>query len=223
MQNHPFRNRTPGAARNRPPGTSKAVHSRKKSLATFLTETEIWPLVLAGRCVDQFGWGIVVGFVLGAVLVYGYAVFRILPGSKAAVAPPEHVAIVDPPAPKKIRLYGTAKSHEAKYEIGMLISPRLGPFNPGDVYTLQVPESDHYVVVGWNPNYENFAMQEMFPDASGRLQELVFPNSSTSKREGPVKKQTDGASDNYALAENRKSQVKDGAVAIKNALMGGSK
>lgn len=222
MQNRPSKHRSPFKQRNHTQGVDD--HGvKRKPFSVFLIETGFWPLAFAGRCMQQFGLGAVTGFVLGAACLYGYSFFRILPGSKAAVAPLDHVTRNDPPPPKKIRLYGTAKSHETKYEIGLLLSPRLGPFNPGDVYSLQVPESDHYVVVGWNPNYENFAMQEMFPDASGRLQELVFPNPSMASRDGPVKNQTNGASDNNALAVNRKSRAKDRAVGMKNAFLGGSK
>ena len=221
MQNHPFRNRTPNAARNHALSTSKAVHLGKKSLATFLKETEIWPLVLAGRCVEQFGLGTVAGFVLGAACVYGYAVFKILPGSRAAVAPPNYVTTVSPP-PKTVVLHGTVKSHETQFEIGVL-AMRRGPFQPDGSYSIEVPESDRYLVVGWYPDYSKFKMQDMSPDKSGTLQELVFPTTDMSRWEGPVRNHRNGASANYALAENRKSGAKDGAVSTKNAFLGGSK
>jgi hypothetical protein len=215
MQNHPLRNRTPGVAQHHPLTNGKNVHSRKKKFATFLRETEIWPLVLAGRCVEQFGLGTVAGFVLGAACVYGYAVFKILPGSKAAVAPPEHTTTVSPAPPKTVVLHGMVKSHQTQFEIGIL-SIRRGPFQPDGSYSIEVPESDRYLVVGWYPDYSKFKMQDMAPDKSGALQDLVFPTTDMSTWESPVKNHRNGASDNYALADHRKSGAKDGAAITKN-------
>lgn len=212
MQYHPFRNRASRAAKNRIVGAGNRNHSEKKSFATFLTESEIWPLAFAGRCIQQFGFGAVTGFVLGAALVYGYAaLIKPLPGSRAAAPIVQQVQIPTPAPAKTVVLHGTVKSHETQFEIGVL-AIRRGPFQPNGSYSIEVPESDRYLVIGWYPDYSKFKMQDMSPDKSGTLQELVFPTSDMVRQDGPANNQRNRAADNYALAANRKSPAKDGPV-----------
>lgn len=223
MQNHPLRNRTPNAARNHPSSTSKAVPSEKKSFATFLIECGFPPLAVVGRCMQFFGVKVVAAFVLGAACLYGYSVFKIVPGTKGAVAPFVQPVSISTPAPAKtVVLHGTVKSHETQFEIGVL-AIRRGPFQPDGSYSIEVPESDRYLVVGWYPDYSKFKMQDMSPDKSGTLQELVFPTSDMSKWDGPPKNRRNGAAGNSVLAENKKSGARDSSVSTKTAFLGGSK
>jgi hypothetical protein len=223
MQNHPFRNRAPKAGRNRALTTDKAVHSEKKNFATFLVDFGFAPLAVVGRCMQFFGVGVVAAFILGAACLYGYSVFRIVPGTKAAIAPFVQPPSIPTPTPAKtVVLHGTVKSHETQFEIGVL-AIRRGPFEPNGSYSIEVPESDRYLVVGWYPDYSKFKMQDMSPDKTGTLQELVFPTTGLARREGPADTQRNGASGNNALAENRKSRARDGGVSMRSAFLGGSK
>jgi hypothetical protein len=222
MQNRPTKHRSPFKQKNHTQVAPKDHGVKRKPFSTFLIDTGFWPLAFAGRCVQQFGFGAVVGFVLGAACLYGYSFFRILPGSKAAVALVQPAPIPTPAPPKTVVLHGTVKSHETQFEIGVL-AIRRGPFQPDGSYSVEVPESDRYLVIGWYPDYSKFKMQDMSPDKSGTLQELVFPTSPIAKREGPVDNQRNKASDNYALAATRKSRAKDGGINMKNALLERSK
>jgi len=201
----------------------KAAHSEKRNLVTFLIESGLTPLPFVGRCMQFFGMGAVAAFFLGAAGVYGYAVFKILPGTKAAVAPlVQPVPIPTPALPKTVVLHGTVKSHETQFEIGVL-AIRRGPFQPDGSYSVEVPESDRYLVIGWYPDYSKFKMQDMSPDKSGTLQELVFPTTDMARREGPLDSQRNRASDNHSLAVNRQSRAKGGGINMGTAFRERSK
>jgi hypothetical protein len=154
--------------------------------------------------VEQFGWGTVVGIILGAIGVYGYALFMHLPGSRAA----------DTPA-KKVMLHGIVKSHENLFEIGVL-AIRGGPFQPDGSYSIEVPESERYLVVSWYPDYSKFKMQDMSADKSGTLQPLVFPAADVAELDVPVKNQGNGASNDHASTHIKGSGAKDGALTAKD-------
>ena len=217
MQNRPSKHRFPFKQKNHTQGAPNDDRGvKRKPFSVFLVETGFWPLSFAGRCMQQFGFGAVIGFVLGAACLYGYSFFRILPGSKAAVAPPAPQPVIASTAqPKRIWLHGTVKSHETPFEIGVLLT-RHGPFPPDDPYSIEVPENDRYLVVGWYPGYQNTTFQDMSPDASGTLPRFVFPTTGLAQ-------QRNRASDDYALAVNRKSRAKDGLVSMKNSFLGGQK
>jgi hypothetical protein len=222
MQNRPTKRRFPFRERNHTQIEPKDDHGgKRKPFSAFLIDTGFWPLAFAGKCMQQFGFGAVAGFVLGAALLYGYSVFRILPGSRvAAIERP--APIPTPVPPKTVVLHGTVRSHETQFEIGVL-AIRRGPFQPDGSYSVEVPESDRYLVIGWYPDYSKFKMQDMSPDKSGTLQELVFPTTPMARQEGTVNNQRDRASDKFSLAVNRKSRVKDAGINMKNALLERSK
>ena len=229
MQNNPTKHRPPSIPGKNNFGPAKAGQKgngnpkRRGSFAGFLIDTDVKPFVVMGKCMQYFGLGVVASFLLGAACVYGYAVFEHLPGSKQAiVAPSPLVATASPSPPKRVWLHGTVKSHETPFEIGVLATSQ-GPFQPDGSYSIQVPESDRYLVIGWYQGYEKFKLQEMSADASGTLQELVFPTPDITSRGGSLNKQRNGTADDYALAVNRKSQTKDGGINIKSSLLGGSK
>lgn len=221
MENHPSRHRGLKSEKNHAESECDQVDSGKKNFATFLIELGFPPLVMVGRCMRFFGMGVVVAFVSGAALLYGYSVFRIVPGSKAAAVREITLPAPSPAPPKTVWLHGTVKS-ETQFEIGVL-AIRRGPFRPDGSYAIQAPESDRYLVICWYPDYSRFKMQDMSPDSSGTLPELVFPPSNLAKREDPANHLRSGALDDSALAANQKSRGKDVGVGLKNSLLGGSK
>jgi len=229
MQNNPTRHQPPSTHGKNNLGTTKPGQKGngntkgRGSFAGFLIDTDVKPFVVVGKCMQFFGLGVVVSFLLGAGCLYTYAVFEHLPGSKqATVAPPQQLATASPSAPKQVWLHGTVKSHETPFEIGVLAT-RQGPFQPDGSYSIQVPESDRYLVIGWYQGYENFKLQEMSADASGTLQQLVFPTLDMTSREGSLNKQRNRAAGDYDLALNRKSQTRDGGFNLRSSLQGGSK
>ena len=226
MQHNPTKHRPSSNEPTHTPGTATAGHTRDtgwpESFSRFLIDCGVPPIAFLGKCMQYFGLRTVAAFLLGAACLYGYAVFKHLPGTKsAAVIPPDNVVTV--PA-KKIWLHGTAIRSDTQFEIGVLAA-KGGPFEPDGSYSIEVPESDRYLVIGWNPNYQKIKMQDMSPDASGTLPQLNFSSSSSdiARREGPMNNQGNKASDNYAFAASRQSQSRDGGIHMKNAFLGGSK
>jgi len=209
MQNRPSKHRSPFKQKNHTQGAPKDDDTvRRKPFSAFLIETGFWPLAFAGRCMQQFGLGAVAGFVLGAACVYGYAVFKILPGSMAAVATSaEHVSIAtaSPTPPKTVWLHGRVndndKPRKEEFEIGVLAT-RQGPFQDGS-YSIQVPESDSYRVTLWNVGYQKFKLVELKADSSGNVNDVNFP-TGLAKVEQPVNTQRSGPTNIYASLRERR-------------------
>jgi hypothetical protein len=195
MEEHPQKHRRFGRERNRPSHNVKTNHtSEKKSFDNFLIKSGIKPLVFVGQCAQYFGFLTVVAFLVGAAAVYGYALFRPLPYSKASQAEPL----------KKVWLHGkvkdNAKPRNGEFEIGVLAT-RQGPFEDGS-YAIEVPESARYEVTLWNPGYKEFKLAQLKADSAGNVNDVNFP-SDLEKPEVTANKQGSDP-DVSAPAEDRR-------------------
>lgn len=197
MQNRQFveKNRNRPLARTRLP--------KKSSIVSFLKDTGFGPAVLVGKCVEQFGWGVVGGCLLGAGLVYGYAVVvKPLPYAKSVAAP--IVAPSPQPAqPKTVQLHGRVRDRSGspvneRFWVGVL-AKQLGPVQNSDgTFSLEVPQSSSYDVALWTSEtiniYNGFAAEQ---DGSGyRLQQALpfLSLAPTASVEGPSPKPRRGES-----------------------------
>ena len=163
-----------------PEKSNRTTNNRKsRSLTTFLLDSDIKSVVFLGKCVQQFGWGAVIGFCLGAAGVYGYA----FTAKSLPLVPFTKEQSKDPPAPtpapvvsQRRWLHGDIKSDNEDIEIGVL-AQRNGPF-PSGSFSMEVPQGDHYQVVLWNPGYRSFRVVELRPDVDGKVPDLKFPSDS---------------------------------------------
>jgi hypothetical protein len=175
---------------------NRTTNNRKsRSLSKFLLDSDIKPVIFIGKCVQQFGWGAVIGFCLGAAGVYGYAfAVKSLPlvtfaKEQSKDAP---TATQTPTVAQKRRLHGVIKSNdrpvEEDIEIGVLAT-RQGPFQSG-VFSIEVPESDRYQITLWNQGYQRFRLVELRPDVDGNVHDVIFPSGvlafqASNKRNPP--------------------------------------
>lgn len=184
---------------------AKANHTlKKKSLDNFLIKSGIQPLVFVGHCARQFGFVGVAAFLLGAISVYGYAIFRPLPYAKAT-EPPSQL--------KTIWLHGNVrdKDHQPtkeEFEIGVL-AIRKGPFQDGS-YSIQVPESDQYLMTLWNLGHEKFKLVELKADPAGNVSDVEFPSDAT-RSESSTSHQTKGSSSTYAAVGDKRLKERPNA------------
>lgn len=183
MQNRRFlekhRNR-PAAKADRERPESKTEPERKRSVAEFLLDTGFAPVVFIGKCVQQFGWAPVAGFLLGATAVYGYAVVKPLPYAKS-VSPPVAPIVQPPPQTKIVQLHGRVRDGKGspvneRFWVGVL-AKQLGPVqNVDGTFTLEVPQSSSYDVALWTAEspvniYNSFPAEQ---DGSGyRLRDAL--------------------------------------------------
>jgi len=131
--------------------------TKRKSFSTFLIESDFKPLVFAGRCMQYFGVGTVIGVFVGAVFVYGYANFRPLP----------LIVLPKPPI-------------EEQFEIGVLANAYRGPFQaPDGSFSIQVPEAEkgQYLITLWNAGYQKFKLVQKTADSDGNVHDVVFDSS----------------------------------------------
>lgn len=139
--------------RNRSSERTETGSEAKRSLAEFLKETGFGPVVLIGKCVQQFGWGAVAGFLLGATTIYGYAVVKPLPYAKS-VSPPVAPVVQQTPPTKIVQLHGRVRDGRGspvneRFWVGVL-AKQLGPVqNVDGTFTLEVPQSSSYDVALW--------------------------------------------------------------------------
>jgi hypothetical protein len=184
---------------------AKANHTlKKKSWDNFLIKSGIQPLVFVGHCTRQFGFVGVAAFLLGAVSVYGYAIFRPLPYAKAT-EPPSQL--------KTIWLHGNVRDKDDKpmkeeFEIGVL-AIRKGPFQDGS-YSIPVPESDHYLVTLWNLGYQKFKLVELKADSAGNVNDVVFP-ADVTRPESSTNRQTKGSSSMYTAVGDKRLKERPNA------------
>lgn len=149
MQNRPSAEKN----RNRSSAKTETESEPKGSLAEFLKETGFGPVVFIGKCVQQFGWGAVAGFLLGATAVYGYAVVKPLPYAKS-VSPAIAPIVQQPPQTKIVQLHGRVRDGKGspvneRFWVGVL-AKQLGPVqNVDGTFTVEVPQSSSYDVALW--------------------------------------------------------------------------
>jgi hypothetical protein len=188
----PHENQEPPETRGSPGRISRSreknnrTNNRKRrSLSKFLLESDIKPVIFVGKCVQQFGWGAVIGFCLGAAGVYGYAfAAKSLPlvtlAQEQSKNPP--TTGQTPPANQTRWLHGVIKSNDRlvteDIEIGVLAT-RAGPFQSG-VFRIQVPESDRYQITLWNQGYQRMQLVELRPDSDGNVHDVLFPSGGLS-------------------------------------------
>ena len=179
MQNRPSKHRSPFKQKNHTQGAPQD-HQRvkRKPFSAFLIDTGFWPLAFAGRCMQQFGLGAVVGFVLGAACVYGYAVVKPLPYAKPTA---NQSGQPTPPAQlKTVQLRGLVRDSLGRpvkepFTVGVL-AKQLGPVqNSEGSFALEVPQSNSYDVALWNSEtvrvFNGFAAEQ---DGNGyRLQQAL--------------------------------------------------
>ena len=189
MQNRPF------VAKNRNRSSVKTEPSKKGSTAQFLKDTGFGPLVILGKCIEQFGLRAVLGGLLGAMSVYGYDVVKGLPYGKAVIT--QVVPISQPSQPKTVQLHGKVRDGSGspvnqRFWVGVL-AKQLGPVQNSDgTFSLEVPQSSSYDVALWTS--ESINIYTGFPaeqDGSGYklLQALPFLTpASTASLESPKPK-----------------------------------
>lgn len=163
------------------------TRKNRKPFATFLMESEIRPLVFVGRCMQYFGLGAVIGFLLGAVGVYGYAfVVKSLPlitftGEQPVASP---TPTPGPVTNAMRKLHGRIKSNNKPIsediEIGVLLK-RQGPFQSG-TYSIEVPDADRYQLTFWNAGYRTFRLVEVIPNSDGTVGDVDFPSEMSAAR-----------------------------------------
>lgn len=187
---------------------SNRTNNRKsRSLIKFLLDSEVKPVVFVGRCVQQFGWGAVIGFCLGAAGVYGYAfTAKSLPlvtlakeQSKDAATATQTSAI------QKRWLHGVVMSGNRPVtediEIGVLAT-RNGPF-PSGKFSIQVPQSDRYLFTLWNQGVQRFRLVEVIPDVDGNV-DVIFPSGVV---EAQVSNERNPRPNTDAQVESTSSQI----------------
>lgn len=160
-------NDSPASDRDKP-GESSSVQSlenkKRKPFAHFLIESEIKPFVFVGRCMQYFGMGAVVGFILGAAALYLYALFYPLPGiARVVTTQVQPQSFVDPP--QRIRLHGLVINESGKpttelIKVGILASQH-GPIRDGS-FTIDVAPSSSYDIALWNMGAERMEVYEGF-------------------------------------------------------------
>jgi hypothetical protein len=158
---------------------------KKRPLADFLLDSNFPPLILLGKCVQQFGWKAVGGVLLGGLSVWGYAVVvKPLPYMKT------EKQVIEVPAPgpttKTVQLRGRVRDGKGspvneRFWVGVL-ARQLGPVQNSDgTFALEVPQSSSYDVALWTTDtiniYNGFAAEQ---DGSGYrlLEALPFLSAS---------------------------------------------
>jgi len=183
--------------------------TKRKSFSTFLIESEFKPFVFAGRCMQYFGMGAVVGVLVGAVFVYVYANFRPLPliASPKATETPTPTPTHPPAQPKTVWLHGVVMSNDKpvkeQFEIGVLANADRGPFQaPDGSFSIQVPEAEkgQYLITLWNSGYQKFKLVQKTADSDGNVHDVIF-DSSMAKLER--NNQGSEPSNSYASVEQR--------------------
>ena len=164
------------------------------SVASFLIGTGIGPLVLVGKSMQSFGLRPVIGFILGAAAMYGYAVFKPLPylpkplSASSALVTTQSLVEPEPPA-KKIRLRGVVQDrdgHPVKepFMVGVLLK-RFGPLRNSDgSFAIDVPKSSSYDLALWNMGgkmvqvYDGFSAER---EGDGyMLPPMLFPETTSN-------------------------------------------
>lgn len=216
MQDHPSKHRPPVAEKHTHVAAKAGDAVKRKPFSAFLIESDFKPLVFVGQCVQYFGFGAVAAFFFGAVCVYGYAMFKPLPYAAAAPSGAPIQAVQTPTQtpsqPRTVSLHGFLTTNDKpvseQFEIGVLAS-RLGPFKRRDgSFSIQVPESDHYLISVWNAGYQRFQLIELKPDSDGDVHEVPFP-SGMAGVESPVNNQRSGSSNSYASVRERRFRTGD--------------
>lgn len=143
---------------------------KKKSLAGFLIGTDVKPLVLVGQCVNFFGLGTVVGFLMGAAIVYGVALFRPLPYAKPASSPEFRAVLntaLSPAEAKKVRLHGFVTDGDdrpVKSFFVAVLASQHGPFiRRNGEFSVEVPLSDKYDIALWSDDRQKMQVYSALP------------------------------------------------------------
>jgi hypothetical protein len=171
-------------------------NSGTKSLVSFLLNTNIAPLVLVGRGVENFGVRTVAGFLLGATMVYGYAFFKPLPYARQSlgvISPsPVTTTVIEPPV-SNIRLRGVVKDSEGQpikepFMVGVMVK-RFGPLkNIDGSFAIEVPKSASYDLALWNMNGKFQLYDGYSPEREGEgyvLPPMPFLQTAPAGNPGP--------------------------------------
>jgi len=160
MQSTPIGSELDSSTTPRSLETSASNTASGNSLALFLIGTGIAPLVLVGKSMQSFGLRPVIGFVLGAAMMYGYALFKPLPyipkplSAASTLVATQSLVEREPPA-KPIRLHGVVQDRDGRpvkepFMVGVLMK-RVGPLRNSDgSFAIDVPKSSSYDLALWN-------------------------------------------------------------------------
>jgi|GEM_PF-3213754 len=160
---------------------------KKRNFAGFLIESDIKPFMFVGKCIQYFGWGTVAGVFLGAICVYGYAVFyKPLPYAKVVAEPivqPTPPPVVNPPTP--VQLHGFVTDADNKpftesFFIAILAKQHGPEQNPTGWYTMEVPQNGCYDMAFWKLEGVVNRRENLCPekDGSGYRLDLRMPNDT---------------------------------------------
>ena len=169
MQNTPSDSESDSSPTPRSVETSDSNTVLGKSLALFLIGTGVGPLVLVGKSMQSFGLLPVIGFILGAGLVYGYAFVKPLPW-----VPDRTVTIRPMPTPSpepdqvRIQLHGTVEDSDGQpmkepFMVGVLLK-QLGPLRNSDgSFAIDVPKNTSYDLALWNVGAQRVQVYNGYP------------------------------------------------------------
>jgi hypothetical protein len=149
----------------------RATGGERRSLSTFLKESDIKLLAFVGKSMDFFGTRAVLGFLFGGSLVWGYALFEQLPYAGRFGKNPMGPAVASAkaaelPKQEKIRIKGTVTTDgttvvKAPFQVGVveLVS---GEFTQGNGnFYLELPKQSTYKVAFWKTNYDDLRVLEL--------------------------------------------------------------
>lgn len=187
-----------------------------------MIDTGIWPLVLIGRSMNQFGAGPVIGFVIGAAAVYGYA--RIAP---------EHFTVAAAPAPpadvKKVLIEGRLESGQNQsikdqdVFVGIFQSVS-GPISVKDgSFTMTAPLMDEYHLAVWTADGKTvkFFTQRVDEDHGRYSFASVFPfTTDFGVLQGTVKDSNGAPFNGWAEVAGKRVRVTDGQFLLRNVPLG---
>lgn len=124
--------------------------NRSKTITNFLLDSEIKPLVFAGKSLQYFGPGVTIAFFLGILLTYTYALFKPLP--YISKSPPETVTLTG-----KVTSEINEKPIQG-FEI-FIVETKDGPYHDG-IFSIEVAKKKQYNIVvrdRYSLNYYMFA------------------------------------------------------------------
>jgi hypothetical protein len=159
MQPEPFKHRPHPTKSTAKAGPETNPNTKDDSIADSLMDTNVGVLVILGKGIKRFGVKPVVGFVVGAVCTYGYAVYTPLPYVQGKSEMSIQGPVATPAQVKTVQLHGLVRDHnnlpvKGLFAVGILAN-QLGPTTNSDgSFVLEVPQSNSYNVAYWTTEDE---------------------------------------------------------------------
>ena len=162
----------------------RAASRERRSLATFLKESDLKILVFVGKSMDFFGTRAVLAFLFGGFLVWGYALFEQLPYAGRFAKNPMGPVVAsakttEPPKQEKIRIKGTVTTDgttvvKAPFQVGV-VEDVSGEFTQGNGnFYLELPRQSTYKVAFWKANYEDLRVLQLNLEDDNTLSTAVW-------------------------------------------------